>query len=140
MRKSFDIKAARNGVKLVTRYGLPAKLISDNYYSQNYPLLFLITESGKDKTVTNKLNGGFCADQSEHMYDIFLDVEQVYKPFSLENAPVGAVVKSKKDGSRWVLIGSNGNGVLVGATAMTFKNLLDNYILDNGEPCGILES
>lgn len=70
----FDIEKAKNGAKVVTRYGLPVKIVDYPIKNEEYPILGLVLIEGKEipllftKTVNHYNN-------SESCYDLFIEEE-----------------------------------------------------------------
>lgn len=74
--KPFDLEKAKAGVKLCTRDGRPARIISFDRDSALYPIVALIKEDNKDEYIRfYTRNGEQDLRVSDNSEDLFLDVK-----------------------------------------------------------------
>lgn len=68
--------------------------------------------------------------------------EPLLRPWNPEEMPVGAVVKSKSNPTlRRIIMATevDGTPVLGGYGSIHASTLLENWMLDDGKPCGVVE-
>ena len=64
--------------------------------------------------------------------------EDTYKPFTLEDDLLGMQVISKDKSCKGIVTYQDNEKVIIGAYNTTYKELLNNYVIWNGKPCGKL--
>lgn len=70
----FDIEKAKNGAKVVTRYGLPVKIVDYPIKNEEYPILGLVLIEGKEIPLLFTKTGNHY-NNSESCYDLFIEEE-----------------------------------------------------------------
>lgn len=65
-----------------------------------------------------------------------------HRPWKIGEVPIGKIVRNHgsigtKDEGRYLIIGSDKDGVMLLGDTISFKDMLEFYKMDNGEPCGI---
>ena len=62
-------------------------------------------------------------------------------PWTLETCPVGAVVKNKSKGHRCMLnFADVSSAAVTHYGAVSYQLLLADFTMDNGQPCGVVQS
>ena len=87
----FDIERAKNGAKVVTRKGLPAKIVDYPIKNEIYPILGLILVDGKEFPLLFTKTGNQYKNCTESRYDLFIEEEGV------ESQKNSLNLKSKKN-------------------------------------------
>ena len=70
----FSIKKAKNGAKVVTRDGLPVKIVDYPIKNEDCPILGLVLIEGKEFPLIFT-NTGSHYNNSESCYDLFIEEE-----------------------------------------------------------------
>ena len=64
-----------------------------------------------------------------------------YRPWKFEEIPVGKVVRPKTmKVSRHMITDANAHIVYMSVASRNTQQMLDDYTMDDGSPCGVLES
>lgn len=87
----FDIERAKNGAKVVTRKGLPARIVDYPIKNEIYPILGLILVDGKEFPLLFTKTGNQYKNCTESRYDLFIEEEGV------ESQKNSLNLKSKKN-------------------------------------------
>jgi hypothetical protein len=64
--------------------------------------------------------------------------EDTYIPFTLEDDLLGMQVISKDKSCKGIVTYQDNEKVIIGAYNITYEELLNNYVIWNGKPCGKL--
>lgn len=91
----FDAEKAKNGAKVVTRNGMPAKILDYPVKNEDSPILGLILIEGKEFPKLFTKNGNHYSDCTESRLDLFIE-EEVEEDDS-DYDPYKEVVKSIAD-------------------------------------------
>lgn len=64
-----------------------------------------------------------------------------HRPWKTSEVPVGQIVrnhgdKGSKDEGRYLIIGADERGVALYCEQVAFKDMLEWYTMDDGQPCG----
>jgi len=70
------------------------------------------------------------------LYDYRIKPKPTVIPWALATCKVGSIIKTKKGFNRGVVIGANENYVFVFSKSHTYHDILADWTMDNGEPCG----
>ena len=73
----FNAEKAKNGAKVVTRNGLPAKILDYPVKNEDCPILGLILIEGKEFPKLFTKNGNHYSDCTESRLDLFIEEEEV---------------------------------------------------------------
>lgn len=65
---------------------------------------------------------------------------RVLRPWKREEVPLGAEITSKISGNRYIIIGAEPSFVFLGIGAMLCEQVLSDFTLANGDPCGTYET
>lgn len=60
-------------------------------------------------------------------------------PWTKETCPVGAVIKIKENGNKYLILAAVDNHVLVRETSFTYDCVFMECTLDDGSPCGVVQ-
>lgn len=95
----FDAEKAKNGAKVVTRNGLPAKILDYPVKNEDSPILGLILIEGKEFPKLFTKNGNHYSDCTESRLDLFIEEEEVeeddsdYDPYKATVEYIADMVK-----------------------------------------------
>lgn len=92
----FNAEKAKNGAKVVTRNGLPAKILDYPVKNEDCPILGLILIEGKEFPKLFTKNGNHYSDCTESRLDLFIEEEEVEEDDS-DYDPYKEVVESIMD-------------------------------------------
>ncbi len=134
--------------KLVTRDGLPARVICTDKKASDYPIVALIFEDDNERTVTTTKSG--CVfRRTETGSDLFFaDPEPTYRPYKNAEecfkyvARHGGWVLNKADKGHYLQIVDILNGKIIfgNGCETSFASLLEYDVwADDGSPCGVKE-
>lgn len=79
--KPFDLDAAKNGARLVTRDGCPARIVCWDRKNDSRKLIALVDSKCKEDVVTLTNNGCFYSNGAPHECDLFILEEPQYVPY-----------------------------------------------------------
>lgn len=80
--KPFDLETAKQGAKLVTRDGKPARIVNWDMNDVKYPIVALIeTKCGTEDVCTYTNNGRCYSDDTDTIGDLFIIEEPQYVPY-----------------------------------------------------------
>lgn len=65
--------------------------------------------------------------------------KQTVVPWTKETCPVGAVIKIKDNGNKYLILASVATHVLVRDTYFTYNWTLTECTMDDGSPCGVVQ-
>ena len=92
----FNAEKAKNGAKVVTRNGLPVKIVDYPVKNEDCPILGLILIEGKEFPKLFTKNGNHYSDCTESRLDLFIEEEEVEEDDS-DYDPYKEVVESIMD-------------------------------------------
>lgn len=82
----FDIEKAKNGAKIVTRNGCPARIVDCKVNDEDYPILGLVYTEGRESPIKFTIDGNFYPNKEEDGFDLFIEENEVeetddYNPY-----------------------------------------------------------
>lgn len=73
-RMLFDLEKVKQGAKVVTRNGCPARIVDYNVKDKDYPILGLVYTEGREDPFKFTIDGKFYLSQ-EDTFDLFIEEE-----------------------------------------------------------------
>lgn len=146
MRKPFNVEAAKSGAKVVTGDGRPVRILCYDNTEQDYPIVAVVYEHESNcvqEYTDYTENGDYCIVIENNGCDLFIEVEQTYRPYA-NAAEMDAAIKEHGlfvkhcNGKRLAIKGYDDNDVSVGA-GCNYWALLEYFTWIDGTPCGVQE-
>ena len=74
--KPFDLEAAKNGAKVVTRNGEPVRILCFDRKDNQCPIVGLVNSEYGERMVSFTENGKYYSDAATHCNDLFMAPEK----------------------------------------------------------------
>ena len=74
--RTFNLTEAKAGKKVITRDGLPVRILCYDRLDTEYPIVALIMEDGEEDMNSFCLNGCYYDDHEHSKYDLFMQTEE----------------------------------------------------------------
>jgi hypothetical protein len=73
------------------------------------------------------------------IFDYRIKPKPTVVPWTKETCQVGAVIKIKDTGNRYLILAAVDNHILMRESSFTYSHTLEHCTMDNGEPCGTVQ-
>lgn len=149
MKEKFDIERAKNGARLITRDGKPARIIEYDFNKTHILVAIqqddgyeVVHEFSKDGDVLTVSGYGECDE------DLFIDATPKYRAYNASefekdfrlHGPF--LVNLYNKATRLTIMGFNDSGVLRfdQTHCYPYEDLAEYFMWSDGSPCGVVES
>ena len=102
----FDIEKAKQGAKVVTRYGYPVRILCYDLEDSRLPIIAAIRKDGKEIPGQFTIEGNFYPNKEEDGFDLFIEEETKERLMTYEEVAMWLTERPhrqyKIDGNMWI--------------------------------------